>query len=183
MRISLRQGLPVRHAVRGEYAAVALLTALLAVVIKLHYSLAGATALTWVLAPTTYLVELFTAQPFLFHPDKGYVAVDLPVVIGPGCAGLNFYVITLCTSVFAFIDRFDRQRLYGWLFLAVLAYPVTLLVNAFRIIGGMVLLKVGGIAGLHTDGVMHSAQGMLFFFVFLVGYLLLLQFLIEKRGA
>ncbi|MDH5786240.1 MAG: exosortase K [Chromatiales bacterium] len=157
------------------------LTLLLALVVKLHYSVATADDLVWVLAPTTWLVELFSAIPFHFEVGRGYVTRDLPVVIGPGCAGLNFFIITLCASLFTFIDRFAGRRLIGWALLVLLAYLLTLLVNAFRIVGGILLLRLGSEVGLQTDGLLHSAQGMLFFFSFLVLYLLLLQRFFNKR--
>lgn len=164
---------------RRQLMLVWMLTAVVVIAVKYHYSVAGPDDLRWVLSPTTYLVELFWSVNFIFDPAKGYVATELPVVIGPGCAGLNFFVISLSMSVFTFIGGFKRRMLYGWFMFLLMNYLVTLLVNAFRIIGGVVLLQIGNDFGFDAGGVVHSAQGTLFYFVFLVGYFVTLRYVVD----
>ena len=166
---------------RRQLIFVWILTVAVVIAVKYHYSVAGPDDLQWVLLPTAYLVEMFWSVNFVFVPAKGYVAIELPVVIGPGCAGLNFLVIALSMSVFTFIGRFKRRMLYGWLIFLLVNYLVTLLVNAFRIIGGIVLLQVANKSGFDAGGIVHSAQGTLFYFVFLVGYFVALRFVVDTR--
>ena len=157
------------------------LTLVLALCIKLFYSAAGPDDLGWILYPTAALVKAFTSISFLFDPHKGYVAAGGAVVIGPGCAGLNFYVIALCMSTFSFIGRFNRHKLYWFLVFVLITYVVTLCVNAFRIVGGIMLLEVGRSMNFAVSGALHSAQGTLFYFVFLIAYFVALQSILNQR--
>jgi exosortase K len=160
---------------------VILLTVALTIAIKVFYSNAGPDELRWVLYPTAVLVQSFAGMDFLFDPEKGYSAVGAPVVIGPGCAGLNFYVVALCMIVFSFISRFSRHHLYWFFFFVLLTYGVMVVVNAFRIVGGIVLLDLGPRMGFDASGTLHAVQGTLSFFVFLILYFLIVRFAIELR--
>jgi len=163
-----------------DTAVIMALTAALALCLKLFYSSAGPDELAWILYPTTALVEAFTSINFQFDPQKGYVAISKAIVIGPGCAGLNFYVIALCMSIFSFIGRFNKHQLYWFLGFALLTYVVTLCVNAFRIVGGIMLLELGGHMNFAVSGTLHSAQGTLYFFVFLIVYFVVLRVILER---
>ena len=107
--------------------------------LKTLYSNAGPGELVWVLYPTAVLVHAFAGMEFLFDSQKGYTAIGAPIVIGPGCAGLNFYVIALCMIIFSFISRFARHHLYWFIFFVLMTYGVMVVVNAFRIMGGIVM--------------------------------------------
>lgn len=161
---------------------ILLLTIALALCIKLFYSTAGPDDLKWVLLPTTALVEGFSSISFLFDPQKGYVAIGLPVVIGPGCAGLNFYVIALCMCSFSFIRQFEKHKLYWFLGFILITYVITLCVNAFRIVSGLILLELGGSMNFAVSDMMHTMQGTLFYFVFLVVYFVALQVILKQRS-
>ena len=164
-----------------ESALVILLAVSLTITIKIYYSNAGPEELRWILYPTAMLVQLFTGVDFLFDPQKGYVATGFPVVIGPGCAGLNFYVIALCMIVVSFISRFARHRLYWFIFFVLLTYGVMVVVNSFRIVGGIVMLDLAPMMGLDASGALHAAQGTLFYFVFLIIYFVIVRFAIELK--
>lgn len=159
------------------------LTIMLSLSVKLFYSTAGPGELKWILFPTTALVEAFTSISFLFDPGKGYVAVDRLVVIGPGCAGLNFFVIALCMCVFSFIGQYERNKVCWFIGFILLTYVVTLLVNASRIVAGIMLLEMGGHMGFDVSGTVHAAQGTLFYFFFLIVYFVSLRALVVRRGS
>jgi exosortase K len=161
---------------------IMVLTIALALCIKLFYSTAGPDDLVWILYPTTALVKAFTSISFLFDPNKGYVALGSTVVIGPGCAGLNFYVIALCMSTFSFIKRFNKHKLYWFLAFVLITYVVTFCVNAFRIVGGIMLLELGESMNFAVTGTLHSAQGTLFYFVFLIAYFVALRAILDQRS-
>lgn len=186
MQIPVQILKPLQHVLfrkNSDALAIMALTIALALCIKLFYSSAGPDELVWILYPTTALVKAFTSIGFLFDPQKGYVAIGGTVVIGPGCAGLNFYVIALCMSTFSFIGRFNRHKLYWFLGLVLLSYVVTLCVNAFRIVGGIMLLELGGNMGFAVPSTLHSAQGTLFYFVFLIVYFVALRAILEPRSS
>ena len=164
-----------------DTAVILSLTVLLAICVKLFYSTAGPVELKWILYPTTALVNVFSSIDFWFDPDKGYVAVGIPVVIGPGCAGLNYFVIALCMSVFSFVNRYQRSKVYLFLGLTMLTYVVTLVANASRIIAGVMMLDLSERLNFAVSSTLHTVQGSLFYFIFLVAYFVALQVLFNKR--
>lgn len=171
----------VKALVVQDSTLVILLTVALAVTLKIFYSNAGPDELRWVLYPTAVLVQLFAGMDFLFDPQKGYTAVGSPIVIGPGCAGLNFYVVALCMIIFSFIFRFNRHHLYWFIFYVLMTYVVMVVVNAFRILGGIVMLDIGSKMGFDASGTLHVVQGTLFYFVFLVIYFVVVRFAFELK--
>lgn len=166
-----------------ETAIVLVLTVILALCVKLFYSTAGSADLKWILYPTTVLVQFFTSIEFLFDPAKGYVATEAPVVIGPGCAGLNFFVIALCMSVFSFAKRNQYSQVFLFLTISVLTYVVTVVANASRIIAGIVMLDFGEQLNFPVSDTLHTAQGTLFYFVFLLAYFVVLQAWFNNWGC
>lgn len=160
---------------------VILLAVSLAIALKTFYSNAGPGELVWVLYPTAVLVHAFVGMEFLFDPQKGYTAIGAPIVIGPGCAGLNFYVIALCMIIFSFISRFTRHHLYWFIFFVLMTYGVMVVVNAFRILGGIVMMDIGTRMGFEASGTLHAVQGTLFYFVFLVIYFVVVRFAFELK--
>ena len=172
-----KTALPTKY----DTAIVLSLTVMLAICVKLFYSTAGPVELKWILYPTSALVNVFSSIEFWFDPNKGYMAVGTPVVIGPGCAGLNYFVIALCMSVFSFANRYQHSKVYLFLGLTVLTYVVTLVANASRIIAVIMMLDLGDRLNFTVSSTLHTVQGSLFYFVFLVAYFVALQVLFNKR--
>ncbi|MCI0507994.1 MAG: exosortase K [Gammaproteobacteria bacterium] len=165
-----------------ETVIISALTVLLALSVKLFYSTAGPGDLRWILYPTSALVNAFSSIDFWFDPNNGYVAIGTPVVIGAGCAGLNFFIIALCMSVFSFINRWQKSKLYVFLGLIAITYAVTLVANASRIIAGILLLEFSENLNFAVSDTLHTVQGSLFYFVFLGAYFVALQVLLTQRG-
>lgn len=177
----LRLGRRVKELFVKDSTPVILLTVSLTIALKTFYSNAGPAELRWVLYPTAVLVHAFAGMDFLFDPQKGYKAIGAPIVIGPGCAGLNFYVIALCMIIFSFISRFARHHLYWFIFFVLMTYGVMVVVNAFRILGGIVMLDLGSRIGFDASGTLHAVQGTLFYFVFLVIYFVVVRFAFDLK--
>jgi exosortase K len=163
-------------------AGLFLATVFLAVLLKLSLAIAEPAGLTWILSSTTFMVKAFTGLQFFFDPLKGYVNFENAVVIGKSCAGVNYLVIALCMTVFSFVPRFPRHKLLLFAGLVLAAYVVTVMVNSFRIIGGIALLNLAGRYNLVvTDGI-HEAEGIFVYFSFLVLYYRSLQALLSAKG-
>jgi len=167
--------------VRHENLAVYAATLLLIITVKLFYANAEAEDLQWILYPTTQLVHAFLNTHFYFDAGNGYVAVDAPVIIGSGCAGLNFYVIALAMCVFSFVHHFKRHK---WWFLVTamgLIYLLTIVANVSRIIAAMLLLELGAPSKIAPADTLHTIQGTIFYFTYLVMFYFALQTAIHKR--
>lgn len=158
-----------------------LVTLSITVWLKLFLIASGPADLGWILLPTMYLVSAFTGLQFFFDPAQGYVNFENAAVIGTSCAGVNYLVIALCMSVFSFVPRFTRYKLPMFAVLILAAYSVTIMVNSFRISGGIALLQAASHFKLVITDAVHEAEGIFVYFTFLVLYYVSLQALILRR--
>lgn len=110
------------------------------------------------------------------------MAINLPVIIGSDCAGLNFFVIAFCMGVFSFA-AYVQKHYFGWLiFFLLTGYLITILANACRIVAGIVLLSIEQNLDLNPSASLHTYQGSLFYFVFLVIYFYGLRAFFRRRA-
>lgn len=139
--------------------SVALVSAL---ALKRRFGTASAEELDWLLAPTTFLVELVTGQHFIPEARVGFVSEELPIVIAPACAGLNFFVIGLLTLAFGFVPKFSSRGAKAlWLAASpLLAYTATLLANTVRIASAVALHESGVRVPMLTAAEAHRALGI-----------------------
>lgn len=117
------------------------LAVLLMVLLKHHYSLATATQLDWILAPTATLVAWSTSAHLVHESGVGYVDFDKGVIVAPACAGINFMIIAFGLTAFCGLHQIRRLSCQlAWLALALAAaYGLTLVVNSMRIALSMTL--------------------------------------------
>lgn len=163
--------------------AVLLLIALsVAVWLKLFLIVSGPEDLAWMLSPVVHAVRAFTGLQFLFDPAKGYINFENAVVIGTSCAGVNYLVIALCMTVFSFVPRFTEYKLPAFALLVLAAYAVTVTVNAFRIISGIVLLRAANHFSFVITDAVHETAGIFVYFSFLALYYVSLQALLCRVG-
>jgi len=161
-----------KAAVQGIFVLAA------AAALKLHYSMATADELRWVLWPTARLTEFATGTRFAFEPFAGYLSDDRSFLIAAPCAGVNFLIAAFLTVS---IRRLWRSRRLGvkwrhFLFAAVIAYLLTIVANTVRISSALWLNKIQrNVAGLGRDEI-HRIDGILIYF----GFLLLLFWVCEK---
>jgi exosortase K len=160
------------------------LTAVLlcALAIKFFYSTASPDELRWILAPTTFLVELVSGIPFEFESYAGYTTADRSFVIAASCAGVNFLITSFLMLSLTKLWRGRSQNPSpgpGWKFIpvaAVFAYLATLVANTVRISTALRLHRMPlGISWLGA-GQLHRLEGIFTYFGFL-----LLMFMISER--
>lgn len=163
-------------------ATLFLITLSAAVWLKLFLIVSGPADLAWILSPTTCIVRAFTGLEFIFDPVQGYINFENAVVIGTSCAGVNYLVLAMCMTIFSFVPRFTRYKLPAFAGLVLAAYAVTVIVNSFRIVGGIALLRASGHFKFVITDAVHEAEGIFVYFSFLVLYYGLLHALISGRG-
>lgn len=103
--------------------------------LKRFYSTASADDLRWILAPTTWLVEIAGGHRF-DRTSAGYLSGPLRFLIAPACAGVNFLLAAFGALVLGFVRpaRPAVQNVLVLLASAAAAYVATLLANAARIL-------------------------------------------------
>ena len=151
-----------------------------AVALKQHYSTASVNELRWILAPTTWLVQFATRQPFTFESNAGYMNSDHTFLIAASCAGVNFLITAFLMLSLRHL-WLGRFRKVSWSFLpvtALAAYLATIITNAFRIVLAlqMRLMDIGASSSGVTRAEMHRLEGIFVYF----GFLLLL-FVVSDR--
>jgi len=165
---------------RNDNFVIYFACAMMVFLLKLYYSEASADDVRWILSPTTKLVSLFTSVKFNYDATKGFVAEQLPIAIGVGCAGINFLVITLVMSVYCIIPQSKSSKWAILLVLGIAAYLFTLLVNSSRIITEIIILESSSESHNKVLLLSHGVQGGIFFFTFLVFYYIGLRALARK---
>ncbi len=143
--------------------ALLCLTLVGAFLVKRHYSDAPVDELGYVLRPTAALVELVTGTTFTHEAREGYLSRATHFVIAKPCAGVNFWIVAACASVFAFVPtrRTAIGQLLLWAGCVGGAFVATLVTNTVRIAIAIELhTQVGAIGPLSPDRV-HQLEGML----------------------
>ena len=146
--------------------------------LKSFYSTATVNDLRWILAPTTFLVELVSGNQFTFESHAGYMSDDHSFLIAASCSGVNFLMISFLVLT---LGKLWRERTMSWMFLpiaALAAYTTTLIANTVRI---FIALQMHAsnfqFAGFDPEE-LHRIEGIVVYFLFL----LLLFVVSEKMG-
>ncbi len=174
---------PMRSALCLKRCAPFYLAAILiALGLKLHYSLARPEDLGWILSPTAGLVSMVSGEGFTFRAGTGYVSDAGRIIIAPGCAGVNFMLMVFGMAVFAGLHhmRSVRHR-FAWLTGSLAAsYALTLGVNALRILVSMVTFH----ANFSGDGLtwewVHRLEGVVIYFFFQYLFYSMIREIIER---
>jgi exosortase K len=150
----------------GDVAVVAL-AFLFALGVKAFYSHAGASELAFILAPSCWLAAHVGGIDLVAEDGAGFISHAHRMVVGPACAGMNFFII-------AFLAVFLSRRLAGFRdgirafpIAIVVAYVATILTNGLRIILAAHLFQLGG-AGWFTPERIHRLAGVVIYCVALV---------------
>jgi exosortase K len=127
----------------------AVLTVLVMLLLKRHYSLATAAQLNWILWPTAKLVSWFTSARLVLEIGVGYADFGKGIIVAPACAGVNFMIMAFGLTAFYGLRQMRRlPSQLAWLTVAlVVAYGLTLVVNTIRIALSMTLYN----ADIYTD--------------------------------
>lgn len=154
---------------RFRVASFALVVAVI-IVGKEYYRDATAADLRWILAPTAYLVSLFTGGHFTYEAGVGYADNALTFVIAPPCAGLNFAMAAFAAVMLA--ATVTDWRAFGKrVALALgLAYVATIVINTIRISIAVAMHRGTLDVGMADRAQAHRLEGIV---IYLGGLLLL----------
>ena len=164
---------------RRHFSQVAVILSA-AFALKYFYSTASVNNLRWVLAPTTFLVEIITGIQFRFESQAGYLSDDRTFLIAQPCSGVNFLIIAFVMLTFGAMWR-ERPKTLAWgslLLAALAAYIATIAANTTRIALALKLRQLDLERTPFDYEDIHRIEGIIVYFVFL----LLLFFASEKFG-
>jgi len=168
---------------KSNWNRIAQLVAVLlgALTLKLYYSMASANELRWILAPTTFLVELISGTKFEFESHAGYISGDRSFLIATSCAGVNFLITSFLMLSLRQLWR-DRSGNIPWTFMSVaalLSYFATLIANTVRITTALQLRRIPMEISWLNRNQLHRFEGIFIYF----GFLLLLFMVSEKMSS
>ena len=167
--------------VASKRTAQLVVVVLCAVVVKLYYSTTSVNQLRWILAPTTFLVELVSGSRFEFESYAGYMSSDRTFVIAASCAGINFLITAFLMLSLRKLWG-DRTQDTAWRFIpraALCAYLATLVANTVRISTALRLRGMNQEGGWLSPNQLHRFEGIFIYF----GFLLLLFMVSERMGS
>jgi exosortase K len=145
---------------------------------KRHYADARPDDLTWILSPTTQLVEAMTRTTFAWQPGEGHFSRDRLFLIEKSCAGINFMVAAFGMLTLALIHRvgsgMSPVRIMGVSLLA--SYAAAVPVNAVRIAIAMWLAAHPTALFTFSAADVHRIEGIVVYF----GGLVLLYELVQR---
>jgi exosortase K len=146
------------------------LVAAVIIVGKEYYRDATAADLRWILAPTAWLVSLFTGGHFIYEAGAGYADNALKFVIAPPCAGLNFAMAAFAAIMLASTIT-DWRTFAKRVGLALgLSYVATIVINTIRISIAVAMHRGTLVVGMADRAQAHRLEGII---IYLGGLLLL----------
>lgn len=162
-----------------------LTTILLFLVLKFGYTIADTNDLFFLLRPTDTLVGLLISSKSVYFADKGFYYNDLNFIINKSCSGFNF--LLLCFSMFAIVAfkniNLIKQRIVIIPATLLLAYVVTIFVNASRIFVSIVLQnQVTHFLSQKSIEIVHETIGIVTNLSFLILIYILLERLLKKQN-
>jgi exosortase K len=165
-----------RRMIWGAQLAIVMLCAF---ALKQYYSTATANELRWILAPTTFIVELLSGRSFQFESYTGYMSSDHTFVIAMPCAGVNFLITAFVMLALRrlWVGQFEGV---SWRFLPIslaIAYVTTVITNAVRIFIALEIQRHSIEVSWLTGNQLHRLEGIVVYF----GFLMLLFVIMERR--
>ena len=146
--------------------------------LKSFYSHAGAEELDWLLAPTCRLTGLLSGIGFEKETGAGWISHTHRMIVGPACSGMNFLIISFLTIFFSSVTRVRSPAARGLCLGAslVIAWSLTILTNAARILLAVRLHSADIYGGIVTPARVHLAAG-----TFIYCLSLILAYLVVER--
>ncbi len=146
-----------------------LLVIMIAFGLKYHYSQASVDRLNWILAPTVEFVELLSGITFEQEAYTGFISKTHRIIIAKSCAGVNFLIIAFCMLIFSRVRSIKPVGAKILLFIKsiMIAYFLTIIVNALRIILAIYLFDADIYGGWLTREMLHRIEGTAIYFIFL----------------
>lgn len=150
--------------------------------LKAFYSGADTESLLWILGPSAWLAQWLGGIDFTYEQGAGFVSHQHRLIVGPSCAGVNFFVIALLGSYFSFAGR--RPSAARWLAQSVLiAYSATVLANGLRIVVVAHLWNATFYDGVLSHEDMHRLAGASVYYTSLLAVYFVLERWVRARVA
>lgn len=134
----------------------------------------------FLLAPTTFLVKIFTGYKFIYNIDIGYVSINEKIIINKSCAGINLFILLSFLSIYILLNEKIKtsNQLIKIIPYLTFAYCFTIFANAIRISFSILFepIRLNSSILLSANNWIHQGIGTFVFLTsILIFYLLLLR--------
>ena len=149
------------------------------VILKLAYTLVETNHLTFLLSPTSQLIEFVSGFQSVYVNNKGYHFQQLNIVIDKSCAGFNFLILNFLMLSFLSLKYFKKRKnkIIAILISLIGAYIFTILINSFRINAAIIFEdRISSFVNLKRD-IIHQSIGIIINLTFLI----LIYLITEKK--
>ena len=160
----------ILHNLNRRVVAQACVVSAIALAAKLFYSTSSVDDLRWILAPTTFLVELITREKFWFESHAGYMSADHSFLIADSCSGVNFLIMAFLMLCFLKLRK-GLKTPVSWAFIPAVilaAYVSTIIANTVRITVAMRLHRMSPEMIWINPEQLHRLEGIFIYFGFLL---------------
>lgn len=150
--------------------------------LKLFLSQANVDQVSFLLAPTSYLVALVNGLHFDYESGKGYYDALHRILIDKSCSGGNFFVIAFGMSTVTSIQFYNRYK-HQFILLPLLltaSWCLTIIANTSRISIAMLFVKLNYTLPYFTKSTWHTIQGSFIYLSILISFYFLLQYIHPK---
>jgi exosortase K len=130
--------------------------------VKAFYSRAGADELLWVLGPSAWLARLVGGIDLAYEPGAGFISHAHHLVVGPACAGVNFFVICFLCVYFSFSRLTSRTRWF--IYSLLISFGATIVANGLRIFVSAHLWNAHIYGGWLTRELLHRLAGIAIYY-------------------
>lgn len=154
----------------------------LLLILKFSLKKLNTNSFQWLLLPTTFFVEVFTGNKFVYNTEKGFVSYNEIITINKSCAGINLFILLTFLSLYILFNK--KIKISRQLFLLVpylvFAYCFTILANALRISFSILLepVRLNSPVLKSANNWIHQGIGT---FIFLVSILFFYFLLIRGK--
>lgn len=157
---------------------------ILFVLAKLWFRNADNSDLSFLLTPTNWLIELFTASKSEFRPQSGYHFEGLNFLIDKSCSGFNFLLISFLMVTYLLANVRKLKSLLIIPVAIITAYAITILANVSRIASYIILLQNNITKFIDPNNTwLHRTEGILVYLAFLIISYFALNYIITKNES
>lgn len=142
-------------------------------------------SLDFILRPVSTLIYMITGAGYQYIESVGYTFQGLGINIGASCSGLNFLTMLFLMLVYSFIPRQRgiNGKLTAFVAFSVLAYCISIIANASRILLSALVLTRTPLAFAGQDQLVHMSIGVMVYFSYLLLAYTLSNSILQKKGA
>src|SRR5262245_43145189 len=121
----------------------------------------------WILAPSAWLARFVGGIDLVYESGAGFISHAHHLVVGPACAGVNFFIICFLCLYFSFARHFSKTG--RWLLYSlVIAFGATVAANSLRIFVSAYLWNAEIYGPWITPERMHRLAGAVIYYASLL---------------